>query len=126
MADFCKQCSIENFGEDFGDLANLCGIGKFGFELCEGCGCTIINRDGECVSAQCLKKHGKSPECRGHELYSPVDFTKEEAEKEGQLYVMVVEGGLAVCKKCGDYEAGLDSLCSAAVGIKLRNSSIGK
>ena len=27
MADFCKQCSIENFGEDSGDLMGL-GDGK--------------------------------------------------------------------------------------------------
>lgn len=47
MADFCKECSIDLFGENFGDLANL-GDGKelppdHGWRaLCEGCGCMIL------------------------------------------------------------------------------------
>ena len=64
VADFCKQCSIENFGEDFGDLARLKGDEtlKEGFgwcALCEGCGPTLVNNEGECVSPTCLKGHGK-------------------------------------------------------------------
>ena len=26
--------------------------------LCEGCGPTIVNDDGECLSRRCIKKHG--------------------------------------------------------------------
>lgn len=61
MADFCKQCSIENFGEDFGDLADLtegddtCIV----HVICEGCGFRcIVDYKGQCVSNLCLKKHG--------------------------------------------------------------------
>jgi len=65
MADFCKQCSIELFGEDFEDLKGL-GDGKvlepgFGWScLCEGCGSAIVNDEGECIAAHCIKKHGVS------------------------------------------------------------------
>lgn len=37
MADFCKQCSIDQFGEDFGDVAGLCEEGEMVRILCEGC-----------------------------------------------------------------------------------------
>jgi hypothetical protein len=54
MADFCKQCSIENFGQDFGDLAGL-GEGPIpegtGFvAICEGCGIIMVDLDGNCIS----------------------------------------------------------------------------
>lgn len=63
MADFCKQCSIDMFGEDFGDLKGL-GNGEklkpdYGWQaLCEGCGMTIVDNDGKCISKHCLKQHG--------------------------------------------------------------------
>ena len=38
MADFCKECSIRIFSEDFADLAGLCGRGEEAEVLCEGCG----------------------------------------------------------------------------------------
>jgi len=68
MADFCKQCSIENFGEDFGDLKGItdrklteeeinCGMGWP--TICEGCGPTLVNDEGECIESNCLKEHGK-------------------------------------------------------------------
>ena len=38
MADFCKECSIEVFGEDFGDLKGLCDEGYMSLAICEG-GC---------------------------------------------------------------------------------------
>jgi hypothetical protein len=66
MADFCSQCSIELFGEDFKDLANL-GNGKplrenFGWmAICEGCGHTVVDNDGKCVAKWCDKKHRKEP-----------------------------------------------------------------
>jgi hypothetical protein len=54
MADFCKQCSIELFGEDFKDLAGLvtekeAELNIVAAGLCEGCGPTFVNRNGECV-----------------------------------------------------------------------------
>ena len=63
MADFCKQCSIQQFGEDFGDLAGLCTEmdnehNQYPEALCEGCGFIQVNYLGECVHADtCLGKH---------------------------------------------------------------------
>lgn len=63
MADFCKQCSIENFNEDFEDLADLgegmplkenCGY----LTVCEGCGPAIVDKSGTCIAVHCYKKHG--------------------------------------------------------------------
>ena len=65
MADFCKQCSEELFGEDFGDFR---GIGDPTIELkpdegwealCEGCGLTLVNHEGVCISPYCTKRHGE-------------------------------------------------------------------
>lgn len=76
MADFCKQCSIEIFGEDYQDLAydrgsklptppvteNEGRVRVEGWvELCEGCGPTLVNDEGECIYPLC-KVHGKSEE----------------------------------------------------------------
>lgn len=61
MADFCKQCSIEIFNEDFRGLAGLNeaplekGFGVMA--LCEGCGPTTVNEEGECIDKFC-EKHG--------------------------------------------------------------------
>jgi hypothetical protein len=64
MADFCKQCSEETFGKDFGDLAFPdCKVGQaIKHCLCEGCGpeC-IVDPTGLCISDTCLKRHGLLP-----------------------------------------------------------------
>jgi hypothetical protein len=62
MADFCRQCSLENFGEDYGDLANLIpdldfALGYCAVALCEGCGPTVVNKMGMCLSGHCLRRH---------------------------------------------------------------------
>jgi len=49
MADFCKQCSEEMFGQDFGDLAF--GEDRLWEAICEGCGFTIVDGDGVCSGA---------------------------------------------------------------------------
>ena len=64
MADFCKQCSIETFGEDFKELANLGPEGELKpgegwMTLCEGCGFIIVSQDGTCIEPECVK-HGKA------------------------------------------------------------------
>lgn len=60
MADFCKQCSEELFGEDFGDLKGLCTEGDFVQTICEGCGFDcVVDHEGRCVSEDCLSEHGK-------------------------------------------------------------------
>lgn len=63
MADFCSQCSIDTFGEDFRDLANLSSpeataAHKYPVVICEGCGPTQVDHEGRCVVPDCLKKHG--------------------------------------------------------------------
>lgn len=64
MADFCRQCSIEVWGEDFGDLANLGPKDYRALEpdegwaaLCEHCGPTLVNNAGECLPGCCLVDH---------------------------------------------------------------------
>lgn len=58
MADFCKQCSIELFGRDSGDLAGLSKVkltqqeiqDGWGWQaLCEHCGPTIVDDMGRCI-----------------------------------------------------------------------------
>ena len=66
MADFCKQCSLEIFGEDFGDLSGQltqeqADAGMVARSICEGCGLTYVNQEGECVNKHCLI-HGEKKE----------------------------------------------------------------
>jgi hypothetical protein len=60
MADFCKQCSIEIFGEDFGDLSDITTEaetkeGYYALVICEGCGIIQVDHEGKCISNDCLK-----------------------------------------------------------------------
>lgn len=62
MADFCKECSIELFGKDLQELAQL--LPKENYDdfngagaICEGCGYITVNYEGECRSASC-PRHG--------------------------------------------------------------------
>jgi hypothetical protein len=48
VADFCKQCSIDMFGEDLGDMAGLCKEDEVVSVLCEGCGPTCVDSEGSC------------------------------------------------------------------------------
>lgn len=62
MADFCKQCSTKNFGEDNGDLRGLSTDSHtkdelFAHVICEGCGVTLVDHEGRCVNKDCLEKH---------------------------------------------------------------------
>ena len=52
MADFCKECSEEIFGKDFGDFKGLTteeeSSNKVYVEvLCEGCGFILVDHNGE-------------------------------------------------------------------------------
>ncbi|MCY7948007.1 hypothetical protein [Bacillus atrophaeus] len=47
----------------------------------------------------------------GHVLYTKNDFKHLEWDKWDKTAEMVVEGGLNVCKICGEFEAGLDEQC---------------
>lgn len=51
MADFCKQCSIEIFCEDFNDLAGIStpqdtANKLYAHVLCEGCGPILVDHNG--------------------------------------------------------------------------------
>jgi hypothetical protein len=63
MADFCKQCSIDIFGEPGIDLADLltpeeAAQGMCVSALCEGCGPTRVDIEGNCLEYDCI--------CKGH------------------------------------------------------------
>ena len=55
MADFCKQCSLEIFCEDFGEMAGISTpehtvAGRYAVVLCEGCGPCQVDHEGKCFS----------------------------------------------------------------------------
>jgi hypothetical protein len=47
VSEFCQQCSIDIFGEDFGELANLCKEGETARVLCEDCGIIVVDHTGK-------------------------------------------------------------------------------
>lgn len=68
MADFCKQCSMDYFGEDMRELAGQTTEDDTRAELyaeviCEGCGFIQVDHEGRCVSLNC-EVHGKENENR--------------------------------------------------------------
>lgn len=62
MADFCRQCSIEELGDDFGDMRGLTTAADTAkglyatWCLCEGCGMIQVDHEGNCVT-DCDKHH---------------------------------------------------------------------
>lgn len=66
MSDFCKQCSIEIFGDDFRDMANITTKddikkGLYANVLCEHCGPIQIDLDGQCITVGCYENHNQHP-----------------------------------------------------------------
>jgi hypothetical protein len=64
MAEFCRQCSIELFGRDHGDLAGITSRrdyqkGLAEVVICEGCGVIQVDPNGNCISNDCIKNHGR-------------------------------------------------------------------
>lgn len=64
MADFCRQCSLEIFDHDHGDMANITteksqAKDLYALVLCEGCGPIQVDHKGNCISLDCFKSHGK-------------------------------------------------------------------
>ena len=64
MADFCKQCSIDHFGQDTKDLADITSREDWEKQqacvvICEGCGVIQVDPEGNCVTKDC--------ECAGEE-----------------------------------------------------------
>jgi hypothetical protein len=56
MADFCKDCSILNFGQDYKELAGIAEDDGLAYVLCEGCGFIYVNKNGERVDIAVNKK----------------------------------------------------------------------
>lgn len=88
------------------------------FYQCTGCGSKLTDSqlavakqaDPKLISC-CPDRNLALMTDNHHSLYQSKDFTPEERDRNCPLYRNVVEGGLAVCKICGDYEAGLDDPC---------------
>lgn len=69
MSDYCKQCSIQLFGEDYGDLAGISTAadtanGMYAAVLCEGCGEIQVDHTGQCIS-ECFREHKDRGGARG-------------------------------------------------------------
>lgn len=156
MADFCKGCAEQQIGKDTGDLANLTspaewGMGRAARVLCEGCGFTEVDPEGNCVSEDCMRKgkpgHGLPwkvpPRCdiwhgsescpnpaEGHLadgtrtcLPCAISFV---TEREGMA---ALEGSCVPCARgAGHYEVGaqLDNSTADKVGEALRPKSQGR
>jgi len=61
MAEFCKQCAVDVFGEDTPSDFNFTDSVELdeGYHvLCEGCGHAWVDERGVCKADNCLKKHG--------------------------------------------------------------------
>ena len=74
MADFCKSCSEEHFGQDFKELAGITTSDAFASAraavvICEGCGPIQVDPEGRCVSLDC-SLHGSNPEARAFAVAS--------------------------------------------------------
>lgn len=64
MADFCNQC-LDELGLPRGDLAGITSPadwaeGRAVRVICEGCGFVQVDPDGNCVTVDCLRKHGNA------------------------------------------------------------------
>ena len=83
MADFCKQCSIDLFGKDYGDLSGLCTKfdnvkGLYACVTCEGCGPNQVDWEGRCIS-HCYNKHDEcKEECKEQKPPTELNFTEED------------------------------------------------
>lgn len=63
MSDFCKQCSKDVFGEDFGDMAKIStpedtAKGLYASVLCEDCGYIQVDHEGNCITHDRKEHHG--------------------------------------------------------------------
>lgn len=62
MADFCTQCSV-HLGAPRG-WSDFTEEPYYPIEvLCEGCGPTIVDSSGRCISTNCLIDHKMDKEC---------------------------------------------------------------
>jgi len=71
MADFCNQCAAE-LGFPYGDLDGITtaagwASGLAAIVLCEGCGQTQVDPEGNCIADDCLRQHGLTKGRQGDE-----------------------------------------------------------
>lgn len=69
MASFCRQCSEELFGEYYGDFTGITTAyqwanGIAAVVLCEACGTIQVDPQGNYISKDCMKNHGKGRHLR--------------------------------------------------------------
>lgn len=65
MAEFCKQCTLEVWGDYPSDFVGITthedvAEGMYAWVLCESCGHIPVDVDGSCVGENCCV-HGKDP-----------------------------------------------------------------
>ena len=58
MADYCQQCSIDQFDQDFRELAGITSVAAWEQDkacavICEGCGFIQVDPEGRCVTEDC-------------------------------------------------------------------------
>jgi len=68
MAEFCRQCAENLYPHNGGDIhkGDFVGIttieeeaqGLYAVVLCEGCGPIQVDSEGNCITPDCLEKHG--------------------------------------------------------------------
>ena len=66
MADFCNQCA-DDLGLPRGDMSGITTgadwtAGRAAIVLCEDCGPIQVDPQGNCVSPDCGKHHGRKAE----------------------------------------------------------------
>lgn len=102
MADFCKQCSLEVWGEDTKDFQFQAPDGMVTAVLCEECGPCYVTNDGTCVTPGCLKKHGEA--MKKHHALVKFDYRNHRGELAQRT---VAVGALEYINKPGyDYKSG--------------------
>lgn len=101
MSDFCNQCAAD-LGFPTGDFLSDREKIKPGMgypELCEGCGMTFVDEEGNCVDPLCLKKHGLN--------HNSIEGSITAAEvcpscgKEPISSVGLMQGGINCICSCG-------------------------
>lgn len=72
MAEYCKQCSEDIFGDDFRDFARIAEPDQTVDVLCEGCGEVIpVDFDGKRADGKWLRPHSEEWKARLRGLQGP-------------------------------------------------------
>ncbi len=72
MADFCMQCSIEQFDKDYENLKGLCKPGEMVMAICEACGPTYVDSTGRCLGNCSDPTHGTGDPAQGPSTPGPL------------------------------------------------------